>query len=308
MRPTAQLWAYLAGLTLAELITAAVSAQFGQLLHVLLLGGLIVHAGLAPEPAQRRMLLALMLAPLIRVLSLSLPLTRFPQLAWYPIVAVPLLLAAWVIIRQLGLSRRELGLRVGNLPLQLGIAGFGVALGAAEYYILAPRPQFQQPTLTTMALAALNLLVATGFSEELIFRGILQVEARRTLGKWALLYVSLLFGVLHIGYLSLLDVLFVTAVGLIFAYLALWTGSILGVTLAHGLTNSMLFLVMPQIAENPSSFQELSWAPWAFAASTLITLGAITYVIGVQLHHRTATPPIHIPTAPPAAEAGDTSS
>lgn len=288
VRPDVQLWGYLVFVTLAELVTAAFDAQLGQLMHVLLLAGLALHAALAPDLTMRRFLLALMLAPLIRVLSLSLPLTRFPQLAWYPMVAVPLFLSAWVIIRQLRLSRHELGLRLGNLPLQLGIGGLGVVLGVCEYYILAPRPQFENPSLSLMAFSALNLLIATGFSEELIFRGILQAEGRRTLGKWALLYVSLLFGVLHIGYLSLLDVIFVSVVGLLFAYLVLWTGSILGVTLAHGITNSMLFLVMPALTQDPALLQETPWAPWAFAATTLITLSALTYVVGVQLRRRRA--------------------
>jgi membrane protease YdiL (CAAX protease family)/DNA-binding XRE family transcriptional regulator len=283
LQPGVQLWGYLLLVTLAELVTALVSAQFGQLMHMVLLGVLVLHTALDPDNSIRRFLLALMLAPLIRVLSLSLPLTRFPQLAWYPIVAVPLLLAAWVIVRQLGLSRRELGLRVGNLPLQLGIASLGIVLGIAEHYILAPRPQFEEPNLLAIALASLNLLLATGFSEELIFRGILQAEGRRVLGRWALLYVSILFGVLHIGYLSLLDVLFVTGVGLLFAYLVLWTGSILGVTLAHGITNSMLFLVMPFVVQDSTALHSTPWAPWAFAACVLISLGAVAMVVRTQL-------------------------
>ena len=42
---------------------------------------------------ERKLALALTLAPLIRILSLALPLARFPQAAWYPLVALPLLLA-----------------------------------------------------------------------------------------------------------------------------------------------------------------------------------------------------------------------
>ncbi|NTV99670.1 MAG: CPBP family intramembrane metalloprotease [Oscillochloris sp.] len=281
LQPAAQLWGYLLLVALAELTTSVASAQIGQLMHMLLLAGLALHAGLAPSGPMRHFLLALMLAPLIRILSLSLPLTRFPQLAWYPIVAVPLLLAAWVIIRQLGLSRRDLGLRLGNLPLQLALGSLGLILGACEYYILTPRPQFAEPSWQAFALATLNLLIATGFSEELIFRGILQSVGRRALGRWALLYVSLLFGVLHIGYLSVLDVVFVTCVGLTFAYLAHGTGSILGVTIAHGITNSMLFLVMPHLPED-ASLRILPWAPWVLASAAIVPLAALVIIIGAR--------------------------
>ena len=53
------------------------------------------------------------------------------------------------------------------------------------------------------------------------------------------------FAVMHIGYASILDVLFVFAVGLLFAWFVDRTNSIFGVTIAHGLTNIGLFLVWP---------------------------------------------------------------
>lgn len=275
-------WLYLLLITVAELVTAAVSAQAGQVLHVALLAALMLHAALGPRGPLSRLALALTLAPLIRILSLSLPLRFFPQLAWYPIVAAPLLIAAWMIIRQLGLGRGELGLRRGSLPIQLGLVSMGVLLGAAEYFILAPRPQFSEPSAAAVTLAALNLLVCTGFSEELIFRGVLQSLGARALGRWSLLYVALLFGVLHIGYLSWLDVVFVAGVGLLFAYLVRWTGSILGVTLVHGLTNSMLFLVMPAVSADPRLYD----GPWALATvgvATAITLVTLAAIIGPRL-------------------------
>lgn len=276
------LWAYLALITIAELVTAVLSAQTGQLLHLLLLVGLMLHAALGPKGPASRFALALALAPLIRILSLSLPLRDFPQLAWYPLVAFPLLTATLVVIRQLGLSRGELGLRRGALPVQLGLVSLGVLLGAAEYFILAPRPQFAEPTALALGLAALNLLVCTGFSEELIFRGVLQSLGAPALGRWALVYLAILFGVLHIGYLSWLDVVFVAGVGLVFAYLVRWTGSILGVTLVHGLTNSMLFLVMPHLAGDPALYGS-PWVLSAVAVATAVAVVALAAVVGPRL-------------------------
>lgn len=267
----ALLWGYLLLVTVAELVTSLISAQAGQVILVLLLGGLLVHGALGPRGASSRLALGLTLAPLIRILSISLPLRNLPQLAWYPLVAIPLLAATWLVIRQLSIGRAELGLRPGGLPLQLGLVSLGVLLGAGEYFILAPRPQFLEPTALALGLAALNLLIFTGFSEELIFRGVLQTLSAPALGRWSLVYVSLLFGVLHIGYLSVLDVVFVAGVGLLFAYLVRWTGSLLGVTLIHGLTNTMLFLVMPQIMADPA----LQESPWVLAVLAVATAAAV---------------------------------
>src|SRR4029078_12303107 len=117
------------------------------------------------------------------------------------------------------------------------LAGGGAGLGWIEYMILAPQPLVPVFSWPMVILAAIVLALATGFPEELIFRGVLQSAAIPVLGRWGILYVSLLFAVLHIGYLSVFDVIFVFLVGISFAYLVRNTGSILGVTLVHALTN-----------------------------------------------------------------------
>lgn len=271
------LWGVLVAVTLAELVTSAVHPQFGMLLHAALLIGLTIYGAFGETTPTRRLSLALTLAPLIRLLSLSLPLIRFPQAAWYPIVAVPLLIAAFVVVKLLELKRGDLGLRLGNLPLQVMLIGGGLGLGAIEYSILQPKPMVEQYTWSTVIIPALSLVIFTGFTEEFIFRGLLQHVAAPVLGRWALIYVALLFGVLHIGYLSVTDVAFVFAVGLLFGEIVRRGGSILGVTLAHGLTNITLFLIMPYLSANPDSKAAASapWAVWGLSAVALIAVNVI---------------------------------
>jgi hypothetical protein len=145
-----------------------------------------------------------------------------------------------------------------------------------------------------LILAALSLAIFTGFMEEIIFRGLLQSMAGLALGRWGLLYVALLFGALHIGYLSVADVVFVTAVGVAFGLVVRWSGSILGVTLAHGLTNITLFLVMPTLTRAaPSAASTLTWL--------VIGLGAVlALVAGARLWH-TARPALIQPLVPAIA-------
>ncbi len=57
--------------------------------------------------------------------------------------------------------------------------------------------------------------------------------------------MSLLFTVMHLGFLSLIDVVFVFLVALFFGRVVKKTGSLLGVTLAHGATNIILHLIAP---------------------------------------------------------------
>ena len=246
-------WLYLALIALAEYLTAAVSPQIGLTLHAMVLVTLITYGALYPHEDKRKLALGLTLAPLIRLLSLSLPLTILPQIGWYPLVAVPLLIATAMIIRELRLSAAVLGLRWGQLGLQLLVGGLGLGLGVVEYAILRPEPITTDLSIGSILLVGFLLLVFTGFTEEIIFRGVLQHLAHPLMQRKGLWYISALFAVLHIGYLSVFDVIFVFVVGLIFAYIVQWSGSLLGVTLAHGLTNITLFLIMPTFSQQFSN-------------------------------------------------------
>jgi len=190
-------------------------------------------------------LLSLAFAPLIRMLSLSLPLAGIPQVYWYLITSIPLFVAVHTTMRTLWLGWRDVGVNLRAWALQPLVAVVGLLLGYVEYRILRPAPLAAAFTVQDLWLPALILLVSTGFMEELIFRGLMQYAAREALGGWHIAYVSAVFAVLHVGYKSLWDVIFVFAVAVLFGVVTERTESILGVSLAHGLTNIVLFLVAP---------------------------------------------------------------
>jgi uncharacterized protein len=274
------LWSYLLIVTAAETITAILSPHAGMILHALLVVILIAHAVLVSKDDERHLAIALILAPMIRVFSLSLPLTKLPQTAWYPIVAVPLLIGAWSISRQAGVSRQALGLQPGNIAVQLMLAGGGLVVGGIEYFVLHPTPMLTTLSWESVWLPVLSLVIFTGFTEELIFRGLLQSLAKPVMGRWALLYVSALFGVLHIGYFSVIDVIYVAVVGLIFAQIVTWCRSILGVTLAHGVANVTLFILLPYTAAHPASTLA-TVLPWAIGAGALLWIIAVA-ILAIQ--------------------------
>jgi membrane protease YdiL (CAAX protease family) len=276
-RPAAIFWAFLATVTLAEALTALIDPRFGLALHALLLVGLLGLSAVSPSDNARKLTLALTLAPLIRLLSLALPLTRLPQMSWYAAVAIPLFLATWIITRENKVSRKALGLVPGPVAIELMLMMFGIGLGTIEYLILQPAAVTSTMTAQTFLISALSLFIFTGFLEELIFRGLLQSLSIPVLGRWALIYVSLLFGVLHIGHLSLIDVVFVSLVGLLFAYFVRWGKSILGVTLAHGLTNTTLFLIAPTLEQHSPGIT-LQLAP-SIVMVCIILMASVTWML-----------------------------
>lgn len=237
---------YLGAIAAAELVTTLVNPIGGIALHIVLLLLLVLHSSLAGQQPGHKLYLALSLAPLIRILSLSMPLTDIPRIYWYVIIAVPLMVGAFLVTRRLGFSLRKVGFVRSGIPLQLltgGSAGFLFAL--AGYYVLdMPEPLVASLDVNQILLPAIILLIA-GFAEEVTFRGVMQRCAMEASGRWGWIYVAFLFAILQIGYLSAFHFLFALAIGLFFGWVVLRTGSILGVILAHGIINITFYLIAP---------------------------------------------------------------
>ena len=119
-------WLYLLLVAAAELITSLLNTAVGMGAHLVVMLALLVHSTIGHSDQKRKLAPELTLAPMIRVLSLSTPLINFPQIDWYLIVSIPLLAATWVIIEQSGVKPGALGFSVGDLGLQIMLAGSGL--------------------------------------------------------------------------------------------------------------------------------------------------------------------------------------
>jgi membrane protease YdiL (CAAX protease family) len=236
-------WLYLLLITAAESLIAAGQTWAGVIIHTALLVTLLIQAAASDDG---RLPLALMLAPLIRLLSLLLPMSNLPMIYRYAAVSIPLFLAAFSVARLSGYGFREISLRPGWWHSQFFIALLGLPMGVTEYFILRPRPLVPDFRLADLVVPALVLIVSTGFLEELIFRGIIQKAAADLMGRSrAVLFVAFLFAAMHITHRSWPDEIFVFLVGLVFSWIVFRTRSLTGVTMAHGINNIILYLVLP---------------------------------------------------------------
>jgi hypothetical protein len=237
---------YLIFIAVAETVTSFIDPSYGLFFHSVILVSLLVLSAFwhRVNPASN-LFLSLSLAPLIRILSLSLPLTYFPRYAWYLVASVPVLAATLTMMRVQRMGLGDVGITFRKPLAQAGIALTGIPFGIIEYSILKPEPLAPGLSTWELVLLAAALVFSTGFVEELVFRGVLQNSAVKTMGEKAgIVGVTAVFAALHIGWLSILDVAFVFSIGLFFGYLVLKTGSIIGVSLSHGLTNVFLFLLL----------------------------------------------------------------
>jgi len=239
---------YLLALTVCELAVALWDPRVGLVGHLGLLATTLALGSLSDGPA-RALWLACAIGPLVRVVSLGSPMWAFPPMMWFVLSALPLFVSGMLVMRASGMRAVDVGLRCPGpraWPLELVVAASGLGLGAAEWYIVRPSPMALGTGAWQLALSAIIILVCTGLLEEFLFRGVLRSAADRALGSVASsLFGALVFAALHIGYRSLLDLLFVGLVALYFDQVVRRTGSIVGVTVAHGLTNIVLFVLIP---------------------------------------------------------------
>ncbi len=211
---------YLLAISVAEVVTVTIQPVWGIVSHIIVLGALILHATLTSRVAHQQLLISLALIPLVRIISLSMPLASIPQIWWYPITYAPLLVAAFEVVRILGYRPEEIGLTLKRVPIQLAVAVTGVAFGIGEYFILTEEAKATDLVLQdTRLLAAFLLLVSTGFVEELIFRGVLQRSVLQVSGRWGIVYVSLAFAIVHLIHRSIIDIVFVFMIANIVLYL-----------------------------------------------------------------------------------------
>jgi hypothetical protein len=241
------LWLYFLAITSAELLTVYLDPLVGVVCHGMILVALLIQSAFVADSERRNLILGLSLVPLIRILSMAMPLVQLTQIYWYPIIYAPLLVATLAMMRVVKLKPSDIGLVCHDLLTQIiiGISS-GLVYGIMEYIILRPNPLVTDFTLQQLGFPAVVLLITTGLVEEIMFRGVLQRLAEPVMGFWqGAIYISLIFAILHVGFFSAVDIIFVLIVALSFAYTVKQTRSLIGVILAHGIANILLYLVMP---------------------------------------------------------------
>ncbi len=275
----AYLLIYLILVSLAEVTVAYVSPQAGIFFHIIILAVLFIHSGLISKEKMSinkiqwhfikdnnkpsslvqtlinkraklsSILLALTLVPLIRILSLVMPLSYFPRIQWFIIIGFAVYLAFLVLMFQQRINLSEIGIKLPSkkhIPIEISIILLGAPLGVMEFYAIPQTPFVDLSSIGNIIIAILILFIATGLMEELIFRGLLQNKSIEILGVWpGIFFITLIFAALHIGNLSFIDVSLVFCIGGLYAIVVKKTKTIIGVSISHTVVNIFLFIICP---------------------------------------------------------------
>ena len=249
----AALPAYIAAIAAAEAYLTFFSVLGGAIAYAILLVVMVNHAAFrlaVTEKSFRRdatsdpmhAVLALTFVPLIRLVSMSVPLdgTRDPY--QYLIVGGPLLAgiawAAWGV----GLPGAGFGLH--SLPLQLAVAILGVPLAFAAYFVVVPNAAGGATSSRELAVSALSVTVAA-VVDEVVFRGFIQEACASLYGASAPLWSTLVYAISYLGVRPLELVFVAVFLGLLFGWTVARTHSLLGVTISHVLVNVGLLVLLP---------------------------------------------------------------
>ena len=238
---------YLGALVMAELTLLTSGLVAGAIAHAILMVALVAHYVAAPRVAYRRLLLALALPSLMRLVGLSVPIAGASPLLWIVAAGVPALLAALLCARAIGAVPSSMLRWPGRgLGAQVAVAAGGVMHGLLAFLVLRPAP-IVDPTVVGFLSAAVGLGLFAAFTEELVFRGILQPLAAEILASRSagLLVSTTVFTVMYLGSLSLPFIVLMFAIGLFFGWIVQEGGSLWGVIGAHALLSVGLLTVWP---------------------------------------------------------------
>ena len=239
--------AYVVLIAVSEIIDVRTGILISAICNAAIIFVLLNHFIWKDKAAYRRALPALALAPLIRLMSLVVPVAGIPPIYWYGLIAIPLLAAVSMAMRLLGLSTAAVGLSLRSWWPQALIGLSGAPLGMAAFFLFHPEPLLTSPDLTDVILGMMMVLIFTGVTEELVFRGVLLTISNEVLGPAGILCSSALYAVMYIGTSSLSYLIFGGLVGFVFAWCVNRSGSVWGVIIAHSLLNIGMFIIWPMI-------------------------------------------------------------
>ena len=237
---------YIMILIFSELVTTYYMTSWGIILDVILTTALVINSTLTKSVKFSYLLQAMILLPLIRIMSLSIPVIELEPIYWLLIMSIPVFAAVWILMQSQCLSKKMVGINTRNLPLQLLVGLTGLGFGFVEYLILQPAALVSNLSPLTVIFAGSIVMISTGLLEELVFRGIIQRNAENIMGKiWGIIFTSILFVGFNISWNSPLDLIFIFGVSTCYGYIFQKTRSILGISISHGLCNVFLFIILP---------------------------------------------------------------
>lgn len=235
---------------------------------------------------EKNVLQSLTLLILLRMINLSMPQFFTSTLTQYPLIYGIMFLPIYMVIKNQQISSNDIGINFRKLYIYIPIAiGIGIIAAIVEHRIIDPIGLIEKIRFSDIALMSIVMFAFIGITEELIFRSILQTRLEKILGlRYGLLLTGAIFGMMHVSYGILDEILFAIIFGVVIGYIFQKTQNLLLVTSIHGTANVALFGILPNmsmsiVANTQNVSADIITASGAFISIFLIMIFSISLLV-----------------------------
>lgn len=236
-------------LVAAELVGALGGVIPGAMIDAALVPLLIGHFVTSERTRSTKLLPILALIALLRVLSIALAIPRLPIITWYVTVGCALLMGEIWTIRFVADPWRRLNLAFRRPLLDLGITALGIPVGFIGYLLLRPPPLMPDAGPLSLIGGTVGLIVFAAFTEEMLFRGLLQSVAIDVFksSRLGVAYAAIISAVMYLGSGSPAYTIAIGAYGLLLGATIVRGASVWGAAASHGLVLVGMAFVWPTL-------------------------------------------------------------
>lgn len=247
----ARILAYIIAFAAIELQTVWLEPKLGTLYYGFILVILLHHYLFASADPDRYKLLLLSAIPLLRLISMAMPVGLVEPLYRYPMVGIPVFLSVAMILRETNLPWRKLGLQLP--PIQkteqawenILIALSGIPLGIMGYYFADPIPLVTTLDWAEIFASLLVVILYVALLEEIVFRGMLLHALVHSFGLVGVIFSSIIYTLLFSSYYSVEGIMLMGVASLLYGWHAYESGSILAATISHTLMVAGMIIIWP---------------------------------------------------------------
>ena len=211
------------GLIIAELMIFFGKISFGLIIHIINILGitfLIIFSKLNIKI--KNLLQSMTLIILLRMINFAMPQFFSLTILQYPLIYGVMFIPIYSIVKSQQMTIKDLGLAIDKkLLIYLPLAGLiGIFMAIIEFNIIYPISFFKNINFSDIILIVVIMIFFIGTVEELIFRSILQTRIEKVFGaKSGILLSGGIFGIMHMSYGSINEIIFAGMFGIILGYI-----------------------------------------------------------------------------------------
>ncbi len=209
------------------------------------------HYLLARDDPNRNKILLLAAIPLLRMLSMAMPVGLIQPLYRYPMVGIPVLVSIGIILKETNVPWSQIGLqwpqiqRSDQIWENVLIAMSGLPLGLMGYYFADPIPLLTTFSWGAVIASTLVIIFYIAILEEVVFRGMVLTTLQNTFGQMGILIATVLYTLMFASYHSIEGIILMGFSSLLYSWHVLESRSILAATISHTLMIVGMLIVWP---------------------------------------------------------------